>query len=204
MRTWTAKMRGHDISVTSDQLIQFRKFYVSSPDLASRMSELLWFDMYVLDQSFGVSPHDILKSIDNLEAGEPHSGIKPATEFRNPPLRGLWHKHFFAAHFLVTNISLALGKDGLEKLVNEVMDPKKSSIIDQEMIDELAHRITHEPVERRNQQGKITGEWVIFAKHDNKNYYLCLNTHNAGDQFIYERIMEHCVQDFGDLPNWIV
>jgi hypothetical protein len=204
MRAWTAKMDGHDISVTSDRLAVFRSFYVSGSDLSSRMSELLWFDMYVLEVKFGVSPHDILKSITNLEAGEPHSGIKPATIFRNLPLKGLWHKHFFSAHFLVNNISLALGKNGLEKLVEEVMDPKKSGTITREMIQELAHRVTHEPVEKRDQQGKITGEWVIFAKHGGKNFYLCLNTHNAGDQFIYDRIIEHCVRDFPDLPKWIV
>ncbi len=82
------------------------------------------------------------------------------------------------------------------------MDPAKSSIITQEMIAELAHRITHEPVKNRDNAGKMTGEWVIFAKNDGKNYYLCLNTHEAGDQFIYERITEHCVKNFPDLPQW--
>jgi hypothetical protein len=95
MRTWTAKLRGRDTSVTSDKLAEFRRFYVSDGNLSSRMSELLWFDMYVLDLEFGVSPHDILKSVTNLEAGEPHSGIKPATASKNLPLRGFWHKHFF-------------------------------------------------------------------------------------------------------------
>jgi len=202
MSTWTAKMNGHDISITADQLANFRKAYISNNDLSSRMSNLLWFDMYVLDMEFGVSPRDILKSINNLEAGELHSGIKPATAFRNPPLKGLWHKHFFAAHFLVNNISLALGKNGLEMLVEEVMDPKKSSVITLEMIEELAHRVAHEPIEKRDQQGKMTGEWVIFAKNGGKNFYLCLNTHDAGDQFIYDRITEHCVKEFPDLLKW--
>src|SRR5690606_29796866 len=111
---WTAKMRGHDIVVESEQLQAFKDMYVHD-DLASRMSDLLLFDMYVLDIEFGVSPHDVLKSIKNLEEGEPHSGIKPATMFRKPPLKGLWHKHYFSALFLVQNISLALGKDGLEE-----------------------------------------------------------------------------------------
>jgi hypothetical protein len=204
MKTWTAKMKGHDISVTSERLMQFKSFYVSEgSDLSARMCELLWFDMYVLDQEFGVSPHDILSSINNLEAGEPRSGIKPAKAFKKPPLKGLWHKHFFSAHFLATNISLALGKSGLEKLVQKVMDPKKSSIVTREMINELAHRVTHEPVENRDKQGKMTGEWIIFAKHDGKNYDLCLNTHDAGDQFIYDRIMQHCVGEFPKLPDWI-
>jgi hypothetical protein len=203
MATWTAKMKDRDIVITSERLGDFRSFYVSDPDLSARMSDLLWFDMYVLDQEFGVGPHDVLEAVKNLEAGEPHSGVKPATQFRNPPLKGLWHKHFFSAHFLVDNILLALGKNGLSKLVEEVMDPAKSSVITQDMIDELARRATHDAVENRDKQGRITGEWLIFAKHNGKNYYLCLNTHNAGDQFIYDRIMDHCVKQFPKLAEWI-
>lgn len=104
----------------------------------------------------------------------------------------------------MNNILLGLGKNGLEKLANEVIDPQKASVFTPEMMEELVHRATHEPIEKRDQQGKITGEWVIFAKHEGKNYYLCLNTHDAGDQQIYDKIMEHCVRDFPDLPNWIV
>jgi hypothetical protein len=194
---WTAKVRGHDIAVESEQLQAFKDMYVHD-DLASRMSDLLLFDMYVLDIGFGVSPHDVLKSIKNLEEGEPHSGIKPATMFRKPPLKGMWHKHYFSAQFLLQNISLALGKDGLEKLITEVFDPSKP-VITEEMIEEVARRATMEQVEKRDADGKITGEWVIFAKHDGKNYYLALNTHGAGDQFIYDRITEHCPKTS---PNW--
>lgn len=202
MRNWTAKLRDRDVSISGEQLAAFKDLYVSDNDLSSRMAELLWFDIYVLDAAFGVSPHDVLRSIINLEDGEPHSGIKPATAFNRPPLKGLWHKHFFSAHFLVNNMLLALGKDGLAKLVDEVIDPAESSIVTKEMIEELAHRVAHEPVETRDQDGKLTGEWVIFAKHDGQHYYLCLNTHQAGDQFIYDRIMEHCVRDFPDLRTW--
>jgi hypothetical protein len=97
----------------------------------------------------------------------------------------------------------ALGKSGLEKLVTEVFDPKKSSTITREMTRELAHRVTHEPLEQRNASKRLTGEWIIFIRHDGKNYYLCCNTHNAGDQFIYDRITQHCVRDFPDLLSWL-
>lgn len=198
---WTAKMNGHDIVVESEQLASFKKMYVHG-ELASRMSDLLLFDTYVLDVEFGVSPHDVLKSIENLEAGEPNSGIKPATKFKNPPLKGLWHKHYFSAHFLLQNISLALGKNGLEKLITEVFEPSKP-IITKGMIEEVAHRAITEQVERRDAEGKITGEWLIFAKHAGKNYYLALNTHGAGDQFIYDRIMTHFSKNFPDLQAWV-
>ena len=91
---WTAQLQGHEIVATAEQLDAFRRTYITG-ELGSRIADLLIFDLYVLDFEFGVSPHDIFETIKNLEAGEPSSGIKPATQFKHPPLQGLWHKHFF-------------------------------------------------------------------------------------------------------------
>ena len=203
-RTCTAQLKGRQMSLTDDQLSAFRKAYIGDLELGKRMSELIWFYMYVLDAEFGVSPHDILSAIWELEAGETQQGgIKSATQFKNIPLKGLWHKHFFSAHFLAGNILRGLGENGLERLVNEVMDPNKSPVMTQEMINELVRRVTNEPLEMRDAAKKLTGEWIVFLKHGGKNYYLCVNTHNAGDQVIYDRIMTHCVRDFPDLPAWL-
>jgi hypothetical protein len=144
----------------------------------------MWFDMYVLDAEFGVSTHDILRSVLDLEAGEKLQGVKPATVFGKPPLKGLWHKHFVSAHFLVNNIVLGHRKDGFVKLIDEVFDAANSPIVTREMIAEVALRATHDPIEKRDAAGKLTGEWIIFRKQGGKNYYLAVNTHAAGDQFI--------------------
>jgi hypothetical protein len=202
-RTYTAKLRGKDIKIGSRDLAAFRDMYVAMSELASRMSELIWIDIYILDAAFGVSPHDILRAIGDLERGEQRSGIKPPTQFKNMPLKGLWHQHYFSARFLPKNIHLELGKTGVEKLVNEVMDPAKSTKITPEMIKELAHRVIHEPLETRSARKKLTGEWIIYLRVEGKNYYLCCNTHDAGDQFIYDRIMENCVRDFPNLSAWL-
>ncbi|MGB7835558.1 MAG: hypothetical protein WBL84_25470, partial [Xanthobacteraceae bacterium] len=58
-------------------------------------------------------------------------------------------------------------------------------------------------LEVRNASKKLTGEWIVFLKRAGKNYYLCCNTHVAGDQVIYDRIAEHCVRDFPELPVWL-
>jgi proline dehydrogenase len=42
----------------------------------------------------------------------------------------------------------------------------------------------------------------VYLRHQGKNYYLCCNTHGADDQFIYDRITEHCVRDLPNLPAW--
>ena len=44
---------------------------------------------------------------------------------------------------------------------------------------------------------KITGEWILFAKHDGKNYYLALATHDmTTHQHIRELIDTICCPEF--------
>jgi hypothetical protein len=203
MRTYTAFLRGKQVKVTSTRLAQFRKFYLAGRSYSKRVSELLLLDLYILDAHMGVSPHDILGEIEALEKDPSKSFTKPATAYTKLPLKGLWHKHYFAAQFLVDNILLGLGKNGLAKLVDEVMDPAKSNIITKEMIEELAHRTIVEPVKKRSDRSKMTGEWIVFLPHGGVNYYLCLNTHGAGDDLIYKRIAENCKRDFPHLLSWI-
>lgn len=195
-------MRNGDQKVTSEKLTRFRDFFVYDDDLANRMSQLMWLDLYMINENMGVSPPEILESIKDVESGEAGGrGVKLATQFNKDPLRGFWHKHYFSAHSLVHNMILGLGKDGVAKIVREVMDTGEPTVT-KAMIEALAHRVTTEPVERRDAQKKLTGEWIIFAKHEGKNYYLCANTHGAGDDFIYNRISEHCIKDFPDVLSW--
>jgi hypothetical protein len=197
--SYTVTLKERTITVTRQDLAMFRELYLGTSELTSRMSELIWLDMYTMDAAFGVSPHDIVRVIQELEGNAPGSGIKPATRFRRMPLKGLWHKHFFSAHFVPNNILLGFGTNGLRKLVNEA----KSPVITQEMITELAWRIAEEPFKEREAAKKLTGEWIIYLPHDGKKYYLCCSTHEAEDQSIYDRIMEHCVRDFPALPAWL-
>lgn len=71
------------------------------------------------------------------------------------------------------------------------------------MIEELVHRVTHEPLEAREAAGKLTGEWIIYVKHAGKNHYLCISGHDTPDQVIYDRIGEHAAKDFPDVKQWI-
>jgi mRNA-degrading endonuclease YafQ of YafQ-DinJ toxin-antitoxin module len=195
-RIYTVSLKDSEVKVTDEQLSAFSSMYSISKKIRSRISELLWLDLYIYDQEFGVSPDDVLREIKNLESSEADPQTKHASQFSHKPLKGLWHKHFFSAHFVPHNISNALKGGVLQKLVNEELDPSKSPTITKGMIDDLSHRIIHEPIERRANDNKLTGEWIVFAKHNQNNYYLCCNTHDAGDQMIFDRINTHCQRDF--------
>jgi hypothetical protein len=178
-RTYTVTLKnGRAVKITDRDLTVFRDMYIEG-ELATRMSELIWLDIYVYNVEFGINPYEVLDTIRMLEHGGPTGCTKTATPFNHPPLKGLWHKHFFSAHFVVQNIILGLGKDGLEKLVSEVMDPAKSSVVTREMVRELAYRAVHDPLNTRAAQERLTGEWIVYLPHRGKNYYLCCNTHGA-------------------------
>lgn len=101
------------------------------------------------------------------------------------------------------HISLALGKNGLAKTVEQILDPTKYPVITPEAINEIAHAVTEVPFEKRDNDGKITGEWVVFARHRSKNYYLGLANHDSEDQLIYNNVVESSIRDFPDLKNWL-
>lgn len=203
MNNWTAILPNREIKANSQSLDALASAYITDQELRSRIAEKLWFDILVHYLEFGIHPMEIVDAIQNLEAGEPHNGVKPATEFTRKPLKGLWHKHYFTARFLPANISLALGKNGVRDTVEAILDPTKYPVITPEAIEELAHAVVNLPAEKRDADGKITGEWIIFAKHEGKNYYLSMAIHTSPDQTIYDNIMEFSAKTFPDLKSWL-
>src|SRR3546814_12890254 len=104
----------------------------------------------------------------------------------------MWHKHFFSAQFVPQNIATHMHKKKVAETVNRIMDPAKSPVVTKELIRELADAVTHDALKERVSQGKLTGEWIVFAKHNNQNFYLTLAAHpsdrNLGDQNIFDEI----------------
>jgi hypothetical protein len=42
----------------------------------------------------------------------------------------------------------------------------------------------------------LTGEWIVFVEHEGQNYYICLATHNGGDDEILGYIRNICHLEF--------
>ncbi|MBY5609927.1 hypothetical protein [Rhizobium leguminosarum] len=199
---WKASIGGELTSASREEVLRMKRRYLGATELATRMSEMIWFDMLVHETKFGITPFEVLAAIREVEAGETQLRTKKASEFTRPPLKGLWHKHYFSARFLAHNILLGWGATGLKQIIEQEMNPAKSPTVNHEMIEAMATRAVAEPIERRFNAGKITGEWVVFAKNNGENYYLCMGTHEMGDQMIYDNIMTGCRHDFPDLQSW--
>ncbi|MBA2130566.1 MULTISPECIES: hypothetical protein [Stenotrophomonas] len=178
-------------------------FYELDTLIPHRYTSLLVVNLYLLDKVSGISPEQVINEIKSLEGLAPSQQTKPATEFRGSLLKGLWHKHFLPAlpSAFAHNILNHFGKDGLAKLVEEVFDPVKSSTVTREMIDELSHRVVEESIVDRGAAEKLTGEWIIFAKEDGMNYYLCISPHASGDENIANHV-KVCAHEFPFLSKY--
>lgn len=171
--------------------------------IPGRYTSLLVVNLYLLDKANGIDPALVINEIKSLEGLAPSQRTKPATEFKRPLLRGLWHKHFLPTlpSAFAHNILNHLGKNGLSSLVEDVFDPVKSSVVTREMIEELAHRVVEESIVNRGAAEKLTGEWIIFAKENGINYYLCISRHSSGDDNIANHV-KLCAHEFPFLSKY--
>ena len=197
---------GQSKTFTQAELSEFAHTVGLDRVVKDRYSWLFVMRLFLYMQVHGINPFQIIAEIKVLEEDALSTGTKTATQFSHFPLKGLWHKHYFCARFIAKNIVNELSGGRLSALVEEVLDPARSPIITDEMIKELSHRVVHETLEGRQAQGKLTGEWIIFAKHGGKNYYLSLSTHNAGDQAIFDEIKSICYPQFPFLKSaaWLL
>lgn len=139
----------------------------------------------------------IINEIKNLEGMTRKTITKQASQFKNEPLKGLWHKHHFQANFLVSNIGNHWGFNNkkqpkLTALIKTLIRENKSEYFTDELAARLSHELVWGSYKKRSSQNRITGEWIIFAKHKHKNYYLSLATHHENDENIYKRISSSC------------
>lgn len=179
----------------SEKLERFADVMGLSRVIPGRYSSLFLIDLYLHTEYLGVNPFKIMDEVKALEDDSDCSRTKPETLFEKLPLRGLWHKHYFGTGpaALVKNIRNGLGKRGIEELAVAELSGDE---ITPEMINKFTHELVLGTYQRRAAEKKLTGEWIIFARHNGENYYLCLGGHNWGDNYIFARIREVCLQEF--------
>ena len=116
-----------------------------------------------------------------------------------PPLRGLWHKHYFQASFIPRNLldeTIQMERDGRWKALFE---PHYGKYV-HEFIDQLSYQMVVEAYERRVQDRRMTGEFIVYERlADGSNYYLTLGRHGEWDA-IRNRVDEYKRFDAADAP----
>ena len=128
------------------------------------------------------NPFAVLDEIDYLEGITKASRTKSEAQFKKSPLYPFWHKHFFSAQHLIKNVGIRWnmpngGNRDLDKMIHDVVtqygeDPDAWP-------GYLAHQLVIGGLTDRAERG-LTGDWLVYAKYENSNYYLDLATHEEG------------------------
>lgn len=171
------------VSMTFEEIATFKRGVTGEAEYTNRIS--LGFALRLMLQRKKVGDrHDILFEIQHLEQGIATS-TKPATQFKYPPLKPFWHKHFFSPKHLLRNVgerwnvSRGSGNRDLDAMINRVAEEPGH---DPDLWPKLlAHQFMMGALEERSAAQRMTGDWIVFAKHEGQNYYLDLATHEEGE-----------------------
>ena len=192
---------GSDEVVTSQQLEQYAELYGIPQLIPGRYSDLLLLDLYLSEKNIGLSPEQVVQEIKSLETGS-QSYMKPPTQFTRKPLKGLWHKHFLMVtpSSMAHNILNELGKHGTKRAAEAAFHPSKGEKVTPEMLNDFVNQVVEAPIQNRSDRASLTGEWLICAKHNGENYYLCIANHKHGennsDEHVAKRLEAVCCREF--------
>lgn len=194
--------KGVDLHIGSDDLEAFAKIYFRGLPVLERCTEKFIFDLYVYAHTSGLNPLVVLDEIRSLENPNVFTRTKPATMFTRLPLKGIWHKHFYSSHFLVQNMQIAQSGGRLENAIGQVLKKHEDIESTDENWKVVAKEISQETMglfHQRKERSCLTGEWIVYIKHESNNYYMCINFHANDDVSIYDDVLISCQQDFPHL-----
>ena len=143
----------------------------------------------------------IYDEIGHLE-GAPKSrptSTKPAARFKRAPLRGLWHKHYTSSRSIVKNLINHWTDEKLETLASGVSQPRPDDL--DALAGFISHRLVIDGYRDRSEAQQLTGEWIVFAKQDGRNYYLTLGTHTEAEDAIVARCAA-ALAEFPEVACW--
>lgn len=195
-----------DGSDATSELLSFAEAIGLESVVAGRYSFLLLLELFGATQSGMLNPAKVVSQIRVLEGVEAARGLKAATLFKHPPLQGLWHQHYLEDGLpsVARNIQKGIGKFGLPYVKQKIADAKASGeerYFTEADVAQIAYDAVMSNWERLINSEALTGEWLVFAKHEGKNYYLSLGKHNSGDDLLRSQIDAVCLQEFPFLKD---
>jgi hypothetical protein len=179
----------------------------AAPD---RCSVLLVLGLFGGFKSGHLNPAKVVHEIQALEGIGNPSRLKAPTPFKDPPLKGLWHKHYLPDGLasMAINIINGLKLYGLplfNQRVREAQEAGEERYVSIEDVKPLADDAVQGNWARLATAGALTGEWIVYAQHDGKNYYLCLGTHErSGHKSLRQQIDAICCQEFPFLSTLLL
>jgi len=191
----------------TDMVRGFARFIGLEQAAPGRYSMLLVLGLFGGYQSGMLNPAKVIHEIRALEGiGQP-SKLKPPIQNKHPPLRGLWHKHYLedGPRAMALNILKGLKRYSIpvfQQRIDEAKAAGEERYVMPEDIEAIATDAVHGNWMRLAAAEKLTGEWIVFAKHEGQNYYLALTTRDKDthDQ-VRQQIDALCCQEFPFLAD---
>ncbi|MHC2255938.1 hypothetical protein ACVILK_005630 [Bradyrhizobium embrapense] len=168
------------VSWTLEQLAQLKSEVLLEAPYASRVS----FGMVIrLTTTGDLMP--VLREIDALEGLKPKTTLKDPQPFKYPPLFPFWHAHYFTSRHIMRNVgerwNIARGPSNPDMLA-ALSDVATRFGHDFDMWPgAVAHRLFVGGITERAEASRLTGDWIVFAKHGGQNYYLDLAQHEEAE-----------------------
>lgn len=194
---------------TYSKIIRIKEITKIDKTIKDQYSIYFLLDLFFAFENGSLNIEAVMYEIRFLEGLEETSRTKDSSQFRRPPLKGLWHKHYFDGSIsaLAQNVKNALDNYGMpyfESMVDEAKTSGEERFITPEDIPHIVNDVVTSNFQRRQADQKTTGEWLIYAIHENVNYFLCLAKHGEGDEQIRTRIDSTCVHEFPFLKSILV
>jgi len=168
----------------------------------TRMSTVLLAQSYSFEARGIFDTFDLTQPIKVLEGTSSSDATPPADQFHHAPLAGLYKKHFSSPRFLPKNLlNFLRSKKGgrhFNKTWDEAAKASGAQYIDETFIKHLSHHMVFDSIESKNASSEMTGEWVVFHKHEGANYYLTFASHTETNDEIHKRVVTAC--EFDNLP----
>lgn len=140
----------------------------------------------------------IIDEIKYLEGRTTVTATKPAKPLHKQ-LKGFWHKHHLQSRFIVRNLinhwELKNDSHKFDELWQKLVKKTGSEFMEA-FINKLTDELVHKGFLKRMQEHKATGEWIIFAPHYGKNYYLTLASHTEKSEAISKRLADNYAGQF--------
>lgn len=173
---------------------------------AGRYSNIFLAELFCYASGGDIEPSMVMDEIKYLEGCGERTGSKAPSQFTRNVLSGLWHKHYreIGLRSMAMNLQPALREYGIPSLqaaLKEVEETGQERLVTRDDIQQFVQDVVEGNYGRRWDAGKLTGEWIIYAKHEGKNYYLCLGKHDSGDDMLRQKIEHFCVVDFPFLAD---
>ena len=180
---------------TKDEETSFFEF----TEFRERVSDHLVAQIRLTLEEGRINTDAISEEIRWLEGLSSSTRTKRPSKFKGGKLTGFWHSHFFNGdpHQQATNYLKILDREGVaERIIKEIMNEYPDPMVSARKI---AKRFVQKQFEDMNRAKSFTGDWIIYAKHNNENYYLMICAHpEKGEDTdpIYENIKDNCRSQF--------